>query len=521
VLIRISAFLFKEILEIARQPLLLLTLVAGPFLILLIFGIGFRNEPQSLRTLFVVDDKNSPLAREVEQYGQTLGGQLIYEGITEDEDEAKARLAVGEVDLVVKVPGMPFEQIKNNKQAVFDLYHRELNPIQAGYVDTFGRVYVDEVNRRVLQYITRSGQIDALKVEDALVVVRNNINSLQEALNECADALANAGKSDTCDRAAAEKLAREIDHSVDELRIELGENASSSDAAQRWLQGDTSGNLHKDLEPTLNRVTRNTNKLDDLDEIQDEADLYLEQVENLTHLEDDLDVIQARLNDFVGIQPWVLVSPFSSRVSTPTTITTTVIDYYGPAVIAMLLQHLTVTFAALSLVRERQLGSIELFTVSPISALETLLGKYLSYIAFGLFLAVVLFGLIIFGMGVPLEGSIWGVILVIFGLVFSSLGIGFAISLISQTDTQAVQYSMLVLLTSVFFSGFILELHTLWEPVRVISWLLPVTYGIVALRDIMLRGVPVDWSLLGSLLGMGVLLFGLSWWLLSRAMKQF
>jgi ABC-2 type transport system permease protein len=345
--------------------MLLLTLVAGPFLILFFFGLGFRNEPQSLKTRFVVNDINSPLAREAEQYGQTLGGQLIYKGLTEDRDDAMSRLAAGEFDLVVVVPEAPFEQIREEKQAVFELYHRELNPIQAGYVDTFGRVYVDEVNRRILQYITRSGQIDARKVEDVLVVVRTNINSLQDALNECADALEDAGKSNTCDRAAVEDLVQEVDHAVDELRMELGEDAGNSDAAQRWLQGDTSGNLHKELEPTLNRLTRNTNKLEDAGNLQKEADLYLEQVEELTHLEDDLDIIQERLQEFVDIQPWLLVSPFSSSVSTPATvISATVTDYYGPAVIAMLLQHLTVTFAALSLVRERQLGSIELFTVS-------------------------------------------------------------------------------------------------------------------------------------------------------------
>ena len=53
-LIRISAFLSKEIFEIMRQPMLLVTLVLGPFLILFFFGIGFRNEPRSLRTMFVI-----------------------------------------------------------------------------------------------------------------------------------------------------------------------------------------------------------------------------------------------------------------------------------------------------------------------------------------------------------------------------------------------------------------------------------------------------------------------------------
>ena len=519
-LIRISAFLLKEMLEIARQPLLLVTLVVGPFLILFFFGIGFRNEPQALRTLFVVADENSSVAQEVEQYATTLGQQLIYKGLTTDQPGATAQLERGNVDLVVTVPDAPFEAIQNNEQAVFSLLHRELNPIQAGYVSTFGRVYVDEVNRRVLQYITQVGQVDAENIEEALIVVRDNIQKLQQALENCANALSESSQSDTCDAQTLNQLAQELDRSVDEMHIDLGDKASMSDSAQRWLRGDTSGNLHKDLQPTLNRMIRNTNKTTDIDTIQQEADAYLERVENLTKLDTDLDIIQERLNEFADISPWVLVSPFRSEVTNVAAITANVTDYYAPAVIVMLLQHLTVTFAALSLVRERLLGSVELFTVSPISALETLLGKYLSYLIFGSGLAIILFGLLVLGINVPMIGRWWAVICTILALIFTSLGIGFVISLISRTDTQAVQYAMLVLLTSVFFSGFILELNTLWEPVQIISWLLPVTYGIVSLRDVMLRGNPIDWALLAMLAGLGVLLFGLAWWLLRRSMEQ-
>jgi len=74
-------------------------------------------------------------------------------------------------------------------------------------------------------------------------------------------------------------------------------------------------------------------------------------------------------------------------------------------------------------------------------------------------------------------------------VLFTSLGIGFAISIVSQTDSQAVQYSMIILLASVFFSGFIMSLDMLLPPVRVISWLLPTTYGTLLLRDIALRGL--------------------------------
>ncbi|HLE14445.1 MAG TPA: ABC transporter permease [Anaerolineales bacterium] len=60
----------------------------------------------------------------------------------------------------------------------------------------------------------------------------------------------------------------------------------------------------------------------------------------------------------------------------------------------------------------------------------------------------------------------------------NALGAGFVISLISQTDTQAVQYTMLLLLASIFFSGFFLDLRLMWEPLSILSRILPATYGI-------------------------------------------
>jgi hypothetical protein len=82
-LIRILAFIRKELFEIIRQPRLLFTLVTGPFLILLIFGIGYCNIPRELRTLFVVS-QDSALRDRVEQYATTLGLQLIFAGVIDD-----------------------------------------------------------------------------------------------------------------------------------------------------------------------------------------------------------------------------------------------------------------------------------------------------------------------------------------------------------------------------------------------------------------------------------------------------
>jgi ABC-2 type transport system permease protein len=97
--------------------------------------------------------------------------------------------------------------------------------------------------------------------------------------------------------------------------------------------------------------------------------------------------------------------------------------------------------------------------------------------------------------------------------------LGFLISLISQTDTQAVQYSMLVLLASIFFSGFFLDLRLMWEPIRVVAWSIPATYGIRMLHDIMLRGELSPASIFLGISAIGIGLFLIDWLLLRRQME--
>jgi ABC-2 type transport system permease protein len=109
---------------------------------------------------------------------------------------------------------------------------------------------------------------------------------------------------------------------------------------------------------------------------------------------------------------------------------------------------------------------------------------------------------------------------VILALLFTSLGIGFTISILSQTDSQAVQFSMIILLASVFFSGFFIGLDYFIYPVKVISWLLPTTYGALLLRDITLNGLAPNWLLLGGLIGIGVVFLVISWLLMRRLISS-
>ena len=91
-------------------------------------------------------------------------------------------------------------------------------------------------------------------------------------------------------------------------------------------------------------------------------------------------------------------------------------------------------------------------------------------------------------IGVPLLGDPVTLALTIGLLLLASLGIGLLIAVVSDSERQAVQLSLLLLLASVFFSGFVLAITEFSEPVRAAAYLLPVTSAIGLLQDIMLRG---------------------------------
>ena len=127
-IIRASSFFRKEIFEILRQPRLVATLVLGPFLILFIFGIGYRAQSNAVRTLFVAQS-NSPIpAQDIQQYGQSMNLMLNFAGVTDNLTYALDQLKRGLVDLVIVEPVDATSIIKSDKQAVFILYHHEIDP---------------------------------------------------------------------------------------------------------------------------------------------------------------------------------------------------------------------------------------------------------------------------------------------------------------------------------------------------------------------------------------------------------
>src|SRR5512143_2217005 len=189
-IIRASAFLRKEIFEILRQPRLVATLVVGPFLILFIFGIGYRAQGRTLRTLFVTQPDSPIAAQDLQKYGETMGSQFIYAGVTGNQAEALDQLQRGQVDLVIVEPAEITNTLQNNQQAVLTLYHHEIDPVQVSYITYLGWLFAGEVNKQVLRSFVAQGQTDTVDVRTSLQAAHQNVSAMRLAVQSGDEALA-------------------------------------------------------------------------------------------------------------------------------------------------------------------------------------------------------------------------------------------------------------------------------------------------------------------------------------------
>jgi ABC-2 type transport system permease protein len=223
--------------------------------------------------------------------------------------------------------------------------------------------------------------------------------------------------------------------------------------------------------------------------------------------------------DLSDVPPDVIASPTRATLTNLSPGAPSVVGFFGPAALALVVQHMAVILIALSIVRERNSGAIDRFRSSPMRATEVVIGKVLAFALLGGAISAISVWLLVTLLGVPMVGSAAGVALVLGLLLFASLGLGLLISVVSDSERQAVQLALLTLLASMFFSGFVLRIEEFQPAVQVLAYLLPVTHGIALLQETMLTGsIGATWQLV-ALGGIGAVLVSLSWLLLRRELR--
>lgn len=191
-----------------------------------------------------------------------------------------------------------------------------------------------------------------------------------------------------------------------------------------------------------------------------------------------------------------------------------------PGLIAILVQTITALLMALSITTERERGTLEQMLATPLGPGAILAGKFLAVGCLGLAESCLLVVMMRWMFTIPIEGSLLLLIGILPLLVLAPLGIGLLIAAKSRNQLQALQLANLVLLPSVMLSGFIFPLEFVRFPISLVSAVLPSTYVVALMRNVVLRGSSA-WEVMPQLAVaavFGLVLTGLGLWAAKRSL---
>jgi ABC-2 type transport system permease protein len=162
-----------------------------------------------------------------------------------------------------------------------------------------------------------------------------------------------------------------------------------------------------------------------------------------------------------------------------------------PALIGMILQFQATLLTASAIVRERERGTIEQLIVTPIRPWELIVGKILPFALVALLITMEVLFIGTFWFGVPIRGSLLLLLGIACLFLLATLGIGLLISTVAQTQQEAFLLTFLTMLPSIFLSGFIYPVAAMPRALQFISGFVPLTYFLVVVRGIVIKGVGV------------------------------
>ena len=182
--------------------------------------------------------------------------------------------------------------------------------------------------------------------------------------------------------------------------------------------------------------------------------------------------------------------------------------YFIPGVLVNIIMIVTLILTALSIVREKEIGTMEQIMVTPIRPIELMLGKTIPYALVGFFDSVLVTAIALLLFHVPFRGSV----LLLAGaaalFLLSTLGAGLFLSTVSGTQQQAMMLAFFFIQPAFMLSGFTFPIRNMPQPVQWITLLNPLRYFMEIVRGVFLKGVGISvlWPQVLILGGMGVVI---------------
>jgi len=184
-----------------------------------------------------------------------------------------------------------------------------------------------------------------------------------------------------------------------------------------------------------------------------------------------------------------------------------------PGVLALLLLLVTANLAAMAIVREKELGTLEQLNVTPLRRWELIVGKLLPYGVIAMVDVLLVTAVAVFWFEVPFRGSFALLLATSLLYVICTLALGLLISTVSDTQQQAMMTATFFFLTPmIYMSGFIFPIENMPQVIQYATYLIPLRYFLVIVRGIFLKGIglPLLWPQAAALAIWGTVVLSLA-----------
>lgn len=162
--------------------------------------------------------------------------------------------------------------------------------------------------------------------------------------------------------------------------------------------------------------------------------------------------------------------------------------YFIPGIMANVLFVSTMMLSAMTVVREREFGTLERLMVTPVARIEFLIGKMIPVACVGLFDVLLITAVATVWFGVPFRGELAALIGASLVLLASTQGLGLLVSSYAATQQQAMLTASFFIMPMMVLSGFAFPIRNMPEGIQLLTWLDPLRYYLVVIRDLFLKG---------------------------------
>lgn len=165
-----------------------------------------------------------------------------------------------------------------------------------------------------------------------------------------------------------------------------------------------------------------------------------------------------------------------------------VLDFIAPALLATMALLFSFLLTGISFLRERSQGTLERLMASPVSRLDIVVGYLLGFFVFALAQTTIIVLYTIYVLGVNFSGDLWQIFVFQIVVIAGAVNLGIFISTFARNEFQMVQFIPLIIVPQIFLAGVIWPVEQMPDYLQWLSAILPLTYAVEGLRDIMLNG---------------------------------